>query len=291
MGGETSFEITYKDQTISVQLNEVVQFKVVIDANGGQFTQSYLDTLSALNLNNYSHSNGVITFTYYNNLASPVPMPKTSDVTRENYSLTGWSYANSVISNATSANVEATASWQIELVSLSSVKLSMEGNVPYLIIEGKFKAATEVYLYLYEGNAKVELKGDTYTGSSNQDFEVKFDLRRLSEQGADFEGKWMDIRFNAKVGNTEESMEIFVNSTSTIEVDTAEKVIANNVSYVFAVYNSALKVYFQNIAMTYELLCHAVTEGGVTTDYLRISGQTSDSAHFNKYVHISCWKW
>lgn len=289
MGGETSFEITYKDQTISVQLNEVVQFKVVIDANGGQFTQSYLDTLSALNLNNYSHSNGVITFTYYNNLSSPVPMPKTSDVTRENYSLTGWSYANSVISNATSANVEATASWQIELVSLSSVRLSLEGNVPYLIIEGKFKAATEVYLYLYEGNAKVELKGDTYTGSSNQDFEVKFDLRRLSEQGADFEGKWMDIRFNAKVGNTEESMEIFVNSTSTIEVDTAEKVITNNVSYVFAVYNSALKVYFQNIAMTYELLCHAVTEGGVTTDYLRISGQTSDSAHFNKYVHISCW--
>ena len=289
MGGETSFEITYKNRTINVPLNEVVQYKVVIDANGGEFSQTYLDSLVALNLNNYSHENGVITFTYYNDLSSPVPMPKSTDVTRENYSLVGWSYDNSVISNTTSMNVEAVASWQIELVSLSSVKLILEDNVPYLIINGKFKAATEVYLYLYEGNVQVELKGDTYTGSSNQDFEVKFDLRRISDKGDDFEGKWMDIRFNAKVGDTEESMEIFVNATSTIEVDTAEKVIANNVSYVFAVYNSALKVYFQNIAMTYEILCHSVTEGSETKDYLRISGQTSDPIHFNKYIHVSCW--
>lgn len=288
-GGETSFEITYKKLTVIVELDAVVEYSVKIDANGGQFTSSYLATLEAMNLHNYLHQNGVITFTYYNNLTSAVPMPKKNDVERENYTLTSWSYVGASISNATKANVDAKASWQIELVDIASVSLEKEGEVPYLIIEGTFKAATEVYLYLYEGNAKVELKGDTYTGSSNQQFEVKFDLRRLSDKGADYLGKWMDIRFNAKVGNIEESMEIYVNSSSTIQVDTSQKILAGDYSYIFAIYSDRLKVYFQTSTFTYELLCHAETNAGVTRDFLRITGHTKDSAHANKYVVISCW--
>lgn len=289
VGGETSFDVTYKNQKVTVQLNEVVQFKVVIDANGGTFKQTYLDTVSALKLNNYSHNNGVITFTYYNNLASAFPMPKASDVERTNYSLTGWSYAEAYISNSTAANVDAKANWQIELVKLSSVQLKVDNNVPYLIIKGQFKAAEEVYLYLYEGNDKVELTGDTYKGTSGSDFEVKFDLRKLSEKGDSFEGKWMDIRFNAKVGDKEESMEIFVGASSTITVDTSEKIVLGGFSYVFAVYNNALKVYFQKVNITYELLCHSETVGSETKDYLRITGKTNNSEYFGKYAHITAW--
>ena len=290
VGGETSFDVTYKNQKVTVQLNETVQFKVTIDANGGAFKQSYLDAVSALKLNNYSHKNGVITFTYYNNLSSAVPMPKAADVERTNYSLTGWSYAEAYISNSTAANVEAKANWQIELVKLSSVEMKVDNNnIPYLIIKGQFKAAEQVYLYLYEGNAKVELKGDTYTGTSGSDFEVKFDLRKLSEKGDDFEGKWMDIRFNAKVGDKEESMEIFVNSTSSVTVDTSEKIVLGGFSYVFATYNSALKVYFQKVNITYELLCHQETVGSDKKDYLRFTCKTNNTEYFGKYAHITAW--
>ena len=288
-GGETSFEITYKKETIVVNLSEVVQYKVVIDANGGEFTPTYLATLEALNLNNYKYEDGVITFTYYNNLTSAVPMPKDDEVTREQYALTGWSYEGATISNMTAANVEAKASWQYELVKLASCKLLVEDNTPYLIIKGKFNAANEVYLYLYEGNDNVELKGDTYTGTSGEEFEVKFDLTRLSSQGDAYRGKWMDIRFNAKSGDQEESMEIFVNATSSIEVDTGEKIAVDGIAYIFATYESRLKVYFLEVNLSYTFLGHSETVGGVTKDYLRIQGNSSDSAHANKYAHITVY--
>ena len=288
-GGESEFEITYKKATIKVQLAQVVQYLVKIDANGGSFTPEYLANLQGRNLNNFKHENGVITFTYYNNLSSSVPMPKASDVERENFSLTGWSYEDASISNNTASNVDAKASWQFQIVVLNSLHLIEEGGVPYLVIKGQFKAADEVYLYLYEGNAKVELKGDTYTGTSGQDLEVKFDLTRLSEKGADYEGKWMDIRFNAKYDGKEESMEIFVNSSSTIEVETSEKLLVNSVAYVFATYNDALKVYFQNVSSTYQFEAHTSVVEGVTKDFLRISGHVGNAEHFNKYVHISAY--
>ena len=288
-GGETSFEITYKKLSITVNLNEVVQYKVVIDANGGQFSDSYLANLEGRHLNNYKHTNDVIEFTYYNNLTSSVPMPKEGDVYKEKYALTGWSYEEASISNNTAANVEAKASWQFQLVKLSSCKLVVESNVPYLVINGTFNAANEVYLYLYEGNAHVELKGDTYTGSFNENFEVKFDLTRLSEKGESYEGKWMDIRFNAKMGEIEESMEIFVNATSTIEVDSGEKVSVDGIAYAFATYDQKLKVYFQQVTLSYQFLGHSEVVGGVTKDFLRISGTTKNSEHFNKYVNISVW--
>ena len=284
-GGETSFEVTYKKQTIKVDLDSVVEYLVKIDANGGRYTADYLASLEAKNLHNYKQENGVITFTYYNNMSSSVPMPKASDVTNGDSILTGWSYEEASISNNTAANVNAVASWQTELVTLSSCKLVKENNVPYLVIEGEFKAANEVFLYLYEGNAKVELKGDTYTGTTGQKFEVKFDLRRLAEKGADYEGKWMDIRFNASLGAIEESMEIYVNATSTVAVDTGEKLLVDDVAYCFATYSNRLKVYFQQTSLTYEFEGHAV-DG---KDYLKITGKTKDAAHFNKYVNISVW--
>lgn len=285
-GGETYFEITYKKTTIRIQLTSVVEFLVKIDANGGQFTSEYLAALQARNLHNYKHENGVITFTYYDDLTTPVMMPKKNDVTRENYSLVDWTSFNAAsISNATKANVDAVARWQLELVEISSVSLKAEGEKPYLIIEGIFRAATEVFLYLYEGNAQVELKGDTYTGTSGQNFEVKFDLTRLSDKGADYRGKWMDIRFNARMGDTEISMEIFVNASSTIEVDTGEKIISGQYAYVFATYDSRLKVYFQEVTFVYEVEGHVVNG----KDYLKFSGVTKNAEHFNKYIVISCW--
>lgn len=288
-GGETSFEVTYKKVSVTVQLDSVVEYSVKLDANGGEFSASYLAKLDAMNLHNYQHQNGVITFTYYNNLTSAIAMPKKDDVSKENYSLVGWSYTGTSISNATKANVDAKASWQLELVEVSSVSLRKENDVPYLVISGTFKAATEVYLYLYEGNAKVELKGDTYTGTSGQPFEVKFDLRNLSDKGSDYLGKWMDIRFNAKFGETVESMEIYVNATSSVEVDTGEKIMAGDFAYIFAVYSNRLKVYFQENNFSYELECHAETNDGVTTDYLRFNGHTKLNEYYGKYVVISAW--
>lgn len=283
-GGESSFEITYKSLKIDVPLEGIVEFLVTIDANGGTFSSAYLADLAGRNLHHYKHENGVITFTYYNNLAKPVKLPTEDDVNKDRYALTGWSFEEKSISNFTSANVNAKASWQFEIVKIKSVSLVKEDK-PYLVISGTYRAAEEVYLYLYEGNAHVELIGDTYTGHSGENFEVKFDLTKLSEKGDAYEGKWMDIRFNALYDGKTESMEIFTTKASGVEVDTSSKVAFGDYAYSFHVYSNALKVDFTKTSFSYEVSC-LVKDGA---DYIRIAGQVKDSAYYNKYVEISWW--
>src|SRR5574344_1692871 len=275
VGGETSFQVVYGEKSAEVALSDRVEYLVTIDPAGGTIAESYLGALEALSLKNYAvSSTGVVTFSYYNSLASSVALPSKEQISKTDYEFLSWGDAPASISNTTAASVSATATWQAQLVELESCELVAEENVPYLVIKGKYKAATEVYLYLYEGNKKISLKGDTYKGSRGESFTCKFDLTKLAaavaDDGSSFEGAWMDIRFNATLGDREESMEIFTGENTNLQTacDTNSKLHIGAYNYLFAVYNNALKVYYTYSCMHYGF---AMANNGAK-DYLTLSG-------------------
>ena len=258
-GGETSFKVIYDDFEAIVNLDGRVEYLVTIDPAGGTIVSKWMSDLEALGLSNYSvAANGVITFSYFNNLPHDIQLPVESQITREDFSFQGWSNAAAITN--TSGTFSTTAKWQAELVVIHSAELKVENEHPYLIVEGQYKVANEVYLYLYEGNAKISLTGDTYTnttGVNGAEFEVKFDLLKLAhgvtEDGGSFEGAWMDIRFNAKFGDRVESMELFVGEGSQIEVDLTQRIEAEGYAFLFATYANMLKVYYNTVHYSYSV--------------------------------------
>lgn len=258
-GGETSFKVMYDDFDAVVNLDGRVEYLVTIDPAGGTIADSWLSSVEAFGLANYNVAdNGVITFSYYNNLPTTINLPTEAEITRTDFTFKGWSNA-AAITNA-SGTVSTTAGWQAELVVVSGVELVVENDHPYLVVHGQFKVANEVYLYLYEGNANISFKGDTYTNTTGENgaaFEVKFDLLRLAEataeDGSSYEGKWMDIRFNAKLGEREESMELFVGEGSLIQVNTSQKIEAAGYAFLFATYADMLKVYYNKVHYKYSV--------------------------------------
>ena len=257
-GGETSFKVIYDNYEATVNLTGRVEYLVTIDPAGGTISDSWLGSIESLGLANYNvATNGVVTFSYYNNLPHAINLPTESEISRPDFTFMGWSNASS-ITNATAATFSTTASWQAELVVVHSASIIEEDGHPYLVVEGQFKVANEVYLYLYEGNANISFKGDTYINTSGENgasFEVKFDLNKLveatTEDGLSYEGKWMDIRFNAKLGEREESMELFVGEGSNIQVDLKQKVFASGYAFLFATYEDLLKVYYSTVDYYY----------------------------------------
>lgn len=82
--------------------------------------------------------------------------------------------------------------------------------------------------------------------------ELKFDLIKLSSQGADFKGAWMDICFIASLNDEETSQEIYVDSGD-VEVDTLQSIHVNQFSYAFATWHNALKIYFSDFFGQYNI--------------------------------------
>lgn len=260
-GGETSFKVVYDDFEAVVNLDGRVEYLVTIDPAGGTISDSWLGSIESLGLANYNVAdNGVVTFSYFNNLPRVINLPTESEISRPDFTFMGWSNTSS-ITNATAASFSSIASWQAELVVINGAEIVAENDHPYLVVHGQFKVANEVYLYLYEGNAKISFTGDTYTNTSGENgaaFEVKFDLLRLveavaEEDGSSFEGKWMDIRFNAKLGEREESMELFVGEGTLIEVNLQQKVFASGYAFCFATYADLLKVYYTTVDYYYSV--------------------------------------
>jgi len=287
-GGETQIEVLFGGKSVVVQLEQKVEYIVTIDPKGGTISEEYLANLAALKLNNYSVSEeGVISFTYFDNLPSAIDLPTDKEITKGDSIFVGWGYEES-ISNFSKESVHAEANWQIGLVDVSKLDLEVEENVPYLVIEGKYRAANEVYLYLYEGNAKVSLLGDTYKGEHGADFKVKFDLTRLSgvENPDEYVGKWMDIRFNAKFGEKEESMEIY---SDKVDVDTSKVIKSNLIAYSFHVYEKKMKVAFTYSKMDYTLEGISESYQGEEIDYLKIDGAVSKD-YAGKYIEVTWYQ-
>ena len=284
-GGEDRVTIYYKDKSVDIMLDAVVELFVSIDPNGGVISSQYLDKLAALKLKNYNvDANGVITFNHSNDLPQDITLPTADEITKEGYEFVSWGVDSNVITNTMKKTIKAVASWQLSLVEVNSVSLSLEDGVPYLLIDGKYNSVDSVYLYLYEGQKKIEVMGDTYTKTDSNDFHVKFDLRRLSDKGSTYAGRWMDIRFNTVINGKTESMEFNVVENENIEVDLSQRIFTKTHSYQFATYENKLKVYFKEGGYEYEISFSSDDQH----DYVTFTGRTTEE-FAGKTLQLSWW--
>ena len=267
--GDTSFSVKYLGvESAPVQLTKAVEVLITIDPAGGTLDAGYL---SGLQENSELHDvaqdeDGVITFSY-SAITSPVELPlftmwnkgeQTGDFIFLNWNVslrTGEeNISDTEIAATNLVSRTYTANYIANLVDVTSVSYVLEENVPYLVIEGTYKAATQLTLFFHEGNKNITLEGDSFGGADakrGDAFKLKFDMRKLAEQKdengnpIDYLGSWLDIKLVAVMDGIEESQDISSNG-----VDLNQNINDGSYVYKFADYNGALKaivtVYFQH---------------------------------------------
>lgn len=265
--GDTTFAVSFKGvKSSDVSLSAAVEAKIVIDPQGGTIAEDYFTALqSNAELHNFTKSeDGVISFTY-STLSAAISLPTAEQWSKGqvgDYSFVGWGATEIAVDNKASKTF--TVQYKAGLLIVESLRyenqtITEDGaqvEVPYLIIAGKFNAAKEAWLYLYEGNDNVELNGDTIGGADVQrgdPFELKFDLRKLVATG--FIGKWMDIKFCAKEGSGEdarlETMEIDLNDYPENFVDVGQVLVNGDYAYNFQVWEAGEGRYLKAIYTKY----------------------------------------
>ena len=268
--GDTFFSVKYLGvESAPVQLTKAVEVLITIDPAGGTLDAGYL---SGLQENSELHDvaqdeDGVITFSY-SEITADIALPTADMWTRGeegDYTFTGWTNGATKIAadNVTSQTYEA--QYRAGLLKLTHVEYRNEqvGDelVPYLVIEGTFNAATEAYLFLYEGNKNIELTGDVVGGEGTKrgdPFELKFDMRKLTAKGEEdpsYIGAWFDIKFVASDGEREETQEIPIDDYADVDnfVDTEQVLVNGAYAFSFATYDGGngnmLKALYQNYFM------------------------------------------
>ena len=291
-GGDTSFRVVYEGESATVELDEVVQFRVSVSFDGAKVSADYKAYLNGLNLDNYTYFDEVgFTFTYYDNLPEEgVLLPTSEQMSKENCNFINWNGITGKAITNDSGSVTVVASFEYHLVIPNTIYFELDENVPYLVFEGQFGIDdVQLSLYLYEGNDKVELRTDNVvSGKAGEEFTYRFDLRELSShEDGSYRNKWMDIKFLAQIGEREEVQDIRVNE---VTVDLNNKVRADGYTYHFETYTSgditSLKVVFDYNYYTYEISVN--TENDVT--YLDIDGNVPDEQYYGKYIEISWWQ-
>ena len=267
--GDTFFSVKYLGvESAPVQLTKAVEVLITIDPAGGTLDAGYL---SGLQENSELHDvaqdeDGVITFSY-SAITSPVELPlftmwnkgeQTGDFIFLNWNVslrTGEeNISDTEIAATNLVSRTYTANYIANLVDVTSVSYVLEENVPYLVIEGTYKAATQLTLFFHEGNKNITLEGDSFGGAEakrGEAFKLKFDMRKLAEQKdedgnpIDYLGSWLDVKLVAVMNGIEESQDISSNG-----VDLNQNINDGSYVYKFADYNGALKavvtVYFQH---------------------------------------------
>lgn len=260
-GGETGFAIGDIDFTVefggvksaAITLGEKVEAKITIDANGGTIADAYVDALKGnTELHNVTVTGDTLTFTFAE-LTADVALPTAEQLTKGeqgDYVFSNWTGSATSIAAGTELSASYTAKYEAALLKLESLKYenrTVDGeNVPYLIIKGTFNAAQEAYLYLYEGNEKISLIGDTVGGEDTQrgdEFEMLFDMRKLAEKG--YKGKWMDIKFRASLGDRVETQDIDLTKYSDGFVDKNQTISNGDYTYSFQIWESGEHKYLK----------------------------------------------
>ncbi len=230
--GDTSFTVTYGGKTsAAVALDATVVGKVTLDTQGGQIADGYKTFLEGkkaeYGIDNIAvdATTHAMTFTFASQLVKDIELPTAAMMTRgegaaqSDYEFQAWnggSAATAKVPAETAVSVEYKAVWKVHLLDLTKIYYNLDTTgsekVPQLIVEGKFRAAKSAYLFLYEGNDQVELKGPTIpaTGEANRgdDFKLTFDMREVVKKG--YVGKWMDIKFVAESDGVKDTQEINV---------------------------------------------------------------------------------
>ena len=253
--GETKYLVSYSEKTADVSLNEAVVGKITLKLEGGEFSAEDYAKLEGLTGFNQDEKKGEITWTFDKEYESDFAVPSPVKVVNGTpFPFKNWSNApKGVIAKGTKVSVVLTASYEPKLLEIFSIEFyyknvnenGVEVAVPYLAISGNFDAAESAYLFLYEGNDYVELKGTQIEKKAGtNEFDLEFDLRELTKGGYPaitttdengkkvpvyeedgvtikreenlvedlFKGKWMDIKFRAQNGDRIETQEIDLNN-------------------------------------------------------------------------------
>lgn len=264
--GDESFTVSYSGHaSAAVNLTAPVEALVVIDPVGGIIDEEILSAWAAReDFNNYkADGDGVITFTH-SGLDEEIVLPTATQVSKGDY----YTFLNWMDIDPTDEEDEGTAvetidaddghsynlelAWDAEIVVANSVSLQYVEGKPYLVLNVTFMAADSAYLYLYEGNDKVELVGDTLEASGNDTDELFFDLSKLG--ATTYNGAWMDIRFNAELDGKEYSQSLRLNHDFPI-AEVGGGVQDDSFSYSLLTYRNGssddLKIAFTDYNTTY----------------------------------------
>lgn len=255
--GDTYFTVTYGGKTSEkVNLTEPVVGKITIDAAGGTIATEYSDALKETytDIKQVTNENGKVTFTFEKALEQEILLPSAEYMTRGtegDYQFLGWNNGSNTAALSIPAKLDVsvtyTAHWKANLVTLESIGYEQgegeDSGKVFLVVNGTFRAANSFYLYFYEGNAKVELKGDTMNGTRGQKFTMKYDMNNLGnarwgDNGEnDYFGKWMDIKFVAEAEGVKDEQEINLNDYAAQGfVDTNQVMHNDDYTFSFQVY-------------------------------------------------------
>lgn len=297
-GGETSYDIIFSGLKQTIQLSEVVRYKVTLDPNGGQISDSYLtkyathvksDSNPTGTIYDYNKDdNGIITFAYFTDLATDIQLPTADEITKDGYKFISWKNGEKITKN-TNKTLDIKADWQKIIIQVTNMELKIEDDKPMMVMSGIGGVDDKVTLFLYEGNDKVQLVGDSYDVKIGQNFSAKFDLTKLKEartdDGKTYERKWMDIKF--LVGDPTdiehcEMMEVFKDDLPNLNID--DKIELDKFVYSFAEYNGTLKVFFSKSEYSFSV---AFNKNDTTNvESLTLSGIMQQEM-YNKVLGVS----
>lgn len=300
--GEDSFKVSYDGvESAAVALDSKVKGLVTVDLHGATLDETYLNGLKAnTELADVKVEDGKLTFTFAEPLKQGIALPVGSQLSMGgeagDYVFLGWTIDGTVaieIAAGTKTSVTVTSQWESKLVEFTHISLEMKGDLPMLVIEGTFHAAQEVYLWLYEGNDKVDLTGPSIKGSRGETFKLEYNLQELSadEYNGKYKGKWMDIKVRAARGDVIDEQEINLENFPEDFVDLEQTVHDSRYEYNFQVHTPDgttqrnLKVqYVDYTAAVYDYKITSEVKDGV--GYVIFSGKVFDSAYYGNYVQI-----
>lgn len=270
--GDTSFTVSYGTMTTAaVELAAPVEVKVTINPVGGVINEGYLTVLSArTDLKNYAtEEGGTISFTY-SKLDSAIVLPTNEEILLDGgkeSSLAGWldadnnSYKQISVENKLSLDLHA--NWNLVLVDMQEMELVLENGTPYLALTMSINTNFSAYAYFYEGNKKIEVKGETIEGKAGETVTAKIDLTQLEdvksvETGSpvDARGAWMDIRVNTTINGVDLTQDFIYNPLEPI-AEVGQMIHDDKYCYRIRISHDGdvdyYKVYFNDYLTTYEM--------------------------------------
>ncbi|MCH5157370.1 MAG: NADH-quinone oxidoreductase subunit A [Clostridiales bacterium] len=229
--GDTYFQV-YVGEHFSerIMLNEPVATLITLDLVGGSVDDGYMDSLKANTaLKDVTRENGVVTFKYTSELTEDIPLPASVQMNKGevvgDYDFRNWSCADDegkgddevrivkdgVLTKETVTSAIITANWNAHLADITGVAYEVVQGVPYLVLEGTYRAATSLRTYLTEGNKKLAYMFDNeITGTRGESFELRANMLEFAKSitlESGFFGSWLDVRVAQEVNGVIEHTE------------------------------------------------------------------------------------
>lgn len=231
--GDKWFKVYVGDSVSEpVRLDKTVAALITIDPLGGTIDEGYVSALEeneALSEVNLDEESGVLTFQYTEALTENVALPTMVQMSKGkevgDYDFKYWScdkdagkgeddvyiVKDGALTKETVTSVTITANWDAHLADITNVAYDVVDGVPYLVIEGTYRAATSLSTYLTEGNKDLAyLFNNKIQGTRGESFELRANMLDFvkditSESG--LLGSWLDIRVAQEVNGVIEHTE------------------------------------------------------------------------------------